>query len=89
MYLWFGISAKLIHKKEMGEFFNVHELYEKSTIQTLSNIRYGYRLPIFSLYLGNDVKCEFIFKTTYLYEAEVDSPGLLTAVAHLKSNVNF
>ena len=29
-----GLGSKLIHKKEMGEFFNVHELYEKSTIQT-------------------------------------------------------
>ena len=26
------------------------------------------------------MSCEFIFKPTYFYEAEVDSPGLLTAV---------
>ena len=27
------------------------------------------------------MSCEFIFKPTYLYEAKVDSPGLLTAVS--------
>ena len=34
--------------------------------------------------MGNDVSCELIFKTAYLYEAEVDSPGLLTAVSILE-----